>query len=180
MREDQTGPNIIGTYDELIDKTVRKECKYSLAVGATLLQAVVGRHCGRLVQIGEPFFKDAVSFVWPRNSALTLEMSNATLQLKTEGNLPSFLEYLRSREQCPLISSPTLTFKKLELFFYVAFAVCVVVFFEMIFDPQAVVSGPVATDSGTIVEGKNNENRSSSNAARTSEVSLPTTLEPGV
>lgn len=64
----------MNTYDELIEKTILKECKFSLVAGSTLLHAVLGKHFGRLVQTGEPFFEDAVSFVPPRGSGLTLDM----------------------------------------------------------------------------------------------------------
>lgn len=71
---EQKGPTFVNTYDELIEKTVPKECKFSLVAGSTLLHAVLGKHCGMLLQTGEPFFEDAVLFVPPRGFGLTLDM----------------------------------------------------------------------------------------------------------
>lgn len=147
-------------YDELIEKTVRKDCKYSLALGSTLLDAVVGKHCGRLVETGEPFVEDGVSFVLPRESPYTLEMSNATSQLKAEGALPNFLEYLRAREQCSLKGNPTLDFKKLRIFFFVAFVVCFVIFVEMVVDPQKAVSGSTERKNEKSAKSKHIEGQS--------------------
>lgn len=144
------------SYDELIEKTIRKECKYSLALESTLLHAVVGKYCGRLVLTGEPFIEDTVAFVLPRRSPLTLKMSNATLQLRAEGALRSFQEYLPNQEQCSLRSSPKLTFTKLRIFFFVAFSVCFLVFLEMVIDPQTAVSESAHDDSEKSSDGTNN------------------------
>lgn len=65
---------------------------------------------------------------------------NATLQLKAEGALPTLFEYLQRRGQCTPIGSTTLMFKKLKIFFSVTFGVRVLLFLEIIIDPQEVVS----------------------------------------
>lgn len=171
--DNQAQVTIVDSYDQLINKTVQRECKYSLALGSTLLVAVIGKHCGTLVQTGEPFFEDAVSFVLPKGSPYTLEMSNATLQLKAEGELKSFLEYLRTQEKCPLKSSPTLTFRKLRIFFFVAFAVCFVVFVEMVVDPQKVDSGSAERNAESDAEGKGDGDQSEAGSSTHELTSTP-------
>lgn len=136
--QDQTGPVIVDSYNELVAKTASKECKFSFALGSTLLDAASGRYCDILVPTGEPFFEGGTSFVLPRGSNFTQSMSNETLILKAQGLLPSIQEYLRTETSCRLSTSPVLTFKKLRLFFLLAYAVCFVIFLEMMLDPQTI------------------------------------------
>lgn len=135
-------PTILGSYDDLVEMTVNKSCKYSIAFGSTVLDAVVGRHCGKLLQTGQPFFEGSVSFVLPRGSPWTDKLSNATLQLKVEGALPSLQEYFENKDKCTLQNDPTLTFQKLRIFFFVSYAVCFLIFLEMVIDPQSVRKEP--------------------------------------
>lgn len=128
----------MSSYDELVERTVNKSCKFSSALGSTLLHAVVGRYCGKLIQTGEPFFEGGISYVMPKGSPLTPMLSNATLKLKVEGALPSVLEYLGRNDKCILRNDPTLSFSRLRIFFFVAFGVCFLVFLEMVIDPQTV------------------------------------------
>lgn len=109
-----------------------------MALGSTLTYAASGRYCGTLVLTGEPFFEGGISFVLPKGSNFTTEVSNATLQMKADGSLPSLEDTLRGQTECRLGTEPVLTFKKLRIFFFLAYAACLAVLLEMVMDPQSI------------------------------------------
>lgn len=119
-----------------------------MATGSNLQNAVINRHCGTLVTTGLPFNTIGMSFVLPRNSILTGPMDVATLQLRSEDAIPSIEQYVQGKVSCPLGTSSTLTFDRLSVFFYVAYGACILVFLEMVLDPQepVTISGDVQNE----------------------------------
>lgn len=72
--------------------------------------------------------------VVPKGSNLTSAMSKATLELLLR-QPSSFLEsYLRKWPHCTTKVATTLTFRKLKLFFIMAFSVCAAILIGMLFD----------------------------------------------
>lgn len=72
-----------------------------------MLDAVNGRYCGKLAQVGSPFFHTTISFVLPKKSNLTNAFSKETLKLREEAKLvtgPNFADKLK----CPNVTDPTL------------------------------------------------------------------------
>lgn len=146
LEEGQRGPVIVESYDEIMRRTATKQCKFSLAAASTILDASVGRYCGTLVRTGEPFFEGGTSFVLPLKSNLTAIMSNATLQMRAEGSLPSLQVYLREEYSCKMSNNPVLSFEKLKVFFLLAYGICFVIFLEMILGPRSARRRTVARD----------------------------------
>lgn len=140
------GPTLLSSYDELLEKTADKQCKFSMGLGSSLTYAASGRYCGTLVVTGRPFFEGGLSFVLPKGSNFTAEISNVTLQMKAGGSLPSLEDTLRGQGSCRQSTDPVLTFEKLRTFFFLAYSACVVLFLEMVMDPQNIKNGRVESD----------------------------------
>lgn len=115
-----------------------KSCKYLLVDGSTARVATNVRYCRTVVSTGDPVYPASNSFVVPLGSDLYLPLSNGTLKLLEEGRLESLEDYFERRGQCTLMESTTITFNKLRIFFISAYVVTLILFFEMILDPQQV------------------------------------------
>lgn len=115
-----------------------KSCKYLLVDGSTARLATNVRYCRRVVSTGDPVYPASNSFVVPIGSDLYFPLSNGTLKLLEEGRLESLQDYFERRGQCTLNESTTITFNKLRIFFISAYVVTLILFFEMVLDPQQV------------------------------------------
>lgn len=115
-----------------------KSCKYLLVDGSTARLATNVRYCRKVVSTGDPVYPASNSFVVPLGSDLYFPLSNGTLKLLEEGRLESLEDYFERRGQCTLSESTTITFNKLRIFFISAYVVTLILFFEMILDPQQV------------------------------------------
>eukprot|EP00177_Eucheuma_denticulatum_P008094 GFKZ01014752.1.p2 GENE.GFKZ01014752.1~~GFKZ01014752.1.p2 ORF type:complete len:215 (+),score=14.08 GFKZ01014752.1:1374-2018(+) len=135
-RESGLLPTFVGSVDELLEKTARRECKFSIGTGSTLADATEGRYCGRLVLTGEHFLEGGCGFTLPFRSPLTETMTNATLQLRSEGALPTLTSYLQRFGPCTVLIDPILTFARLRLFFFLAYGVCAFMLLTIVFVPR--------------------------------------------
>lgn len=143
-------PRIFNTYMEAGEAVARghsssqdeNNCRYLVVNGAMASRTVNTFHCKRLVITGRSFFINQVSFVFPLNSPHVEKFSAATLYLSEEGTLPSIEEYFnkQSSASCGASTQPSLSFRRLRLFFIMAFAAVFFIFVEMIVDPQKPVS----------------------------------------
>lgn len=144
--EGQEGPTYVDTFQNLFTKATEKECKFVLAAGGTLQYAASTRYCGTLWTPGRPFYANGVSCVLPRNSSLTAAFDNATMQLRTEDVIPTMDSIANEGGNCESKFSTSLNFKRLQVFFYMAFGASFLIFLEMILDPQAPLKeGPSGT-----------------------------------
>lgn len=79
--------------------------------------------------------RTGLSFVLPRGSNITEDLSEKTVFLTDAGVLRTPEKYLRAAGKCPE-QNLTLTVEKLRFFFYMAFSACLFLFLETIFDSQ--------------------------------------------
>jgi hypothetical protein len=79
---------------------------YSLA--SKIKWAAEGDYCGKLAAVGDSFFQASISFVLPRNSPYSDDMSSATLRLRELALIPSSRDYVEERKHCPPLTNPTL------------------------------------------------------------------------
>lgn len=105
-------------------------------------EKISGKYCGTLVETGKPLMAGGLSFVLPRGSNWTMPLSAETLQLRQENAFPTLNSYLSRNEDCNFRNKPSLSLKRLQLFFFIAYAACFVIFLEMIFDPQTAPDDP--------------------------------------
>eukprot|EP00177_Eucheuma_denticulatum_P000902 GFKZ01001638.1.p2 GENE.GFKZ01001638.1~~GFKZ01001638.1.p2 ORF type:complete len:243 (+),score=24.64 GFKZ01001638.1:1064-1792(+) len=126
------GPTFVTSYDEMIRKVVKKECRFGVAGGSSISQASTGRYCQTLVETGRPFFEGGLGIVLPRGSPFKEMMDNATLKLQSDGALPSVEDYLSQQGECSVSTDNGLTFGRLRFFFVIAYIVCGVLLIEMI------------------------------------------------
>lgn len=145
-----------------------KECRFVLALGGTLRHAEEARYCGVLTTTGSGFYDGALSFVVPKDSPLTEPFNRATLALRNQDAIPTIEEYLNRDGVCENISPPVLDFKKLQIFFYLAFGSCVLIFIEMIVDPQAALKSDQNGEQEDVEEEK---------AARSSALAVTDALD---
>lgn len=106
--------------------------------GATALTAVHGRYCEKLALAGRPFSEGGLSFILPKGAEYFEPLRKATLELRSESEVDSLDDYFEKKGKCEMSSSPQLTFTKLKTFFILAFVAVVLLFLEMVLDPQTV------------------------------------------
>lgn len=123
-------------YDRMVSMVASGECKYGLASEATLKSASTGRYCGKIILTGDPFFRAGASFVLPKHSPLTEEMSRATLKIISSDRVETVDEFIGNFSKCDQESVTTLTLSKLRYFFVFAFSICGILLLEMMIDPQ--------------------------------------------
>lgn len=104
--------------------------------GATAMTATNGRYCQKLALTGRKFTEGGLSFVLPKGSEYFTPLRKATLELQGEMLIDSLDRYYEKNGQCILSGSPRLTFSKLKTFFVVAFVAIILLFLEMVVDPQ--------------------------------------------
>lgn len=142
-------PNLIDSYDETIEKTANKECKFSVIDGATARFATAGKYCRRLVMTGEPTNPGGGAFILPRDSEYTEYLTNVTLQLRENGSLETLDEFFDRWGSCSIQTSTTLTMDRLRYFFVAAYGSSFVIFLIMILDPQRPPSLEPSTHTAT-------------------------------
>lgn len=139
---DTVYPRVEATFDDLIDALLKsRTCKYMLADGGTAAKAVNGRQCGQLVTTGTEFLTRSMAFATPHNWPPGDELARAMLTIHNGHQLPSFQEYVDNFHTCAQTTLPTISVKRLKVFFAlsVTFGVCVLV--GMLVDPQNPVNG---------------------------------------
>lgn len=129
-------PHLVNSYDEIVQKTVSKECKFSVVDGSTARFATTGKDCRNLVMTGEPANWGGVAFILPRGSEYVEYLTNITIQLRENGGLRTLDEFFSLWGSCPSRTSTTLAMSKLRFFFVIAYGCATVIFFVMILDPQ--------------------------------------------
>lgn len=78
-----------------------------------------GRFCGTLTQVGEEFFNNTLSFVLPKNSNMTRQLSYVTLELGRQNKIPGVIAY-GSPRPCQSKKERKLTWAQMKEFFFVA------------------------------------------------------------
>jgi hypothetical protein len=105
-------------------------CDFYFAAGAEAVWFVTGEYCKRLTIAGSSFYNIERSFILPKGSPLTHEMTLMTLKLRESGQLQSAAEYTKShRQDCPeAMPSVKMTWEKLAGFFILTWMVLLVFF----------------------------------------------------
>eukprot|EP00177_Eucheuma_denticulatum_P007571 GFKZ01013782.1.p1 GENE.GFKZ01013782.1~~GFKZ01013782.1.p1 ORF type:complete len:366 (+),score=25.83 GFKZ01013782.1:602-1699(+) len=147
-------PTVLSSASEMLEKTASKECKYSIGTGSVFGDATQGRYCGVLVLTGGHFLEGGCGFTLPFDSPYKDAITNATLQLKSEGALPSLEEYLERFGQCHFLFEPRLSFGRLRLFFFLAYGVCFLIFLGILLVPRKAVGKLGGFDTGKSESGE--------------------------
>ncbi|PXF43246.1 hypothetical protein BWQ96_07019 [Gracilariopsis chorda] len=122
----------LSTYEEIYDGLASGKCKFSICLESVITTQIRTQSCGQLVLLEEPLYTSGLSMVVPKGSNLTEAMSKATMTLLLS-QPSSFLEsFLRKWPKCTKKVASTLTFRKLKLFFILAFSVCAAILFVML------------------------------------------------
>lgn len=121
---------------DAMEATKNQTCKYLIGLGSSLRYVIERLYCGKVVLTGEPFFAEGVSFVVPSKSNLTIGLSKATLDLKNEDAVKTILDLFDNSNNCIPSRPRSLTFRKLQWFFFLAFGASVLLFLEMVFDKR--------------------------------------------
>lgn len=119
-----------------MDAVAERKCRFALVDGGTAGVAVNGRYCNLLVTTGKPFLRRGVSFILPPGSNNSAELRMTTLGLQELGRLKTMDDHFEARGTCSSSDKPELSFQRLRVFFIIAFAACIILFLEMVFDPQ--------------------------------------------
>lgn len=129
-------PTIVNSYDEAIEKTASKECRFTMLDGATARFATAGRFCKRLVVTGEAVNPSGASFILPRNSRYKEILTNSTMELRENGRLETLEEFFDRWGSCSNLSTTRLSMSSLRYFFVLAYGSAFVIFLVMVLDPQ--------------------------------------------
>lgn len=118
--------------------------------GGTAGANVYGRYCKDIFFTGRPISRHGASFVLPRGSSLTHNLSLATHHLVEHGLLLPLDDHFVKQGKCPPTSQkPSLKLDQLSVFFIIAFMVCGLICLEMMFDPQNEPEPPSVTTPTT-------------------------------
>lgn len=79
------------------------------------------KHCGKLLTAEQALYSGGLAMVLPRNSNITSAMSYATLKIINEVATPNMEKYFASIPSCSAKHGTALNFRKLRLFFSIAF-----------------------------------------------------------
>jgi hypothetical protein len=96
-------------------------CDFFYESGGLAGSTVKGQFCRRLELVGEPFFDHIASFVLPKSSPLTANMSMSTFRLREQDVLVSTASYLASIDCAPVVDG-TVGWDKMRIFFYSCYA----------------------------------------------------------
>lgn len=140
------------SYEESFKALANGTCRFLFTDAGNALTYINGRYCGELSIAGKPAFTNVVHFVLPKNSPYKANLTRAALQLKDEGNIITLHRLFDTAAKCNIGSSPSLTFGELQMFFVLAFAVCLILFVEMIIDPQRRKSNSDAQESSDLTD----------------------------
>jgi hypothetical protein len=110
-------------------------CDFFMALTSIVTVASENQYCNELTVVGETFFPVTTGFVLPRNSNLTMPMSNATLQLQQQDKLQTPIEYGVVRK-CKEVSQKRLTWRRMAIFFKVSYGTLVFMILLMLTDPR--------------------------------------------
>lgn len=160
-------PTIVKSFSEGFSSVEDEVCDYYYTLQGQVLTQTKGRFCGRLTAVGKSFFDTNVGFILPKGSALTSVMSEETLILREADKLESSFSFADD-QKCPDVTDPTITWSKLKVFFYMAYAGLTIILLLMIFDMFVDGSGRVST---VITNGDKTPDPADTNAAMNS--SLP-------
>lgn len=141
-------------YEALAAKTEARECHYMACLRSVVAEEVNGRRCGKIVITGEPVFEKGLSFVLPKGSNLTDQLSVATETILLKHSIPNLREYNSRRGDCSLHDSTSLSFRRLYIFFIMAYGACLLIFAEMILDPQTTIHKSDGSDIEEAVSSK--------------------------
>jgi len=131
-------PTFVQSYLEGAQLVADKKCKYFFVLGSTAIHFGTGRFCGTLQTTGSPFFTSGLHFLLPKGSNLTEHFGASTLRMRMADQIESIEQYglQRSRRGCDRGSGVTLNLRRLRIFFFVAWAVCGVMFVVNLVNPS--------------------------------------------
>lgn len=119
-------------YEDSFKALEEGKCKFVFIDGGNAEFSVRGRYFGQFSHVGEPFFRKEVHFVLPKLSPYYNILTEATLELRDGGHTQTLDEYMQAEPDDE--DSPQLTFKKLYMFFVLAFSACFILLAAMLVD----------------------------------------------
>lgn len=129
-------PIYVGSYEELFQNVADGNCQYGITMEYAIKSESWKRSCGEFVVVGEPLWTAGMAMLLPKGSALTELMSVATVQILRNRSKSTIQKWFDVNGECSLDARSTLSFKKLQFFFILAFSVGGLIFAWMVFDPQ--------------------------------------------
>jgi hypothetical protein len=125
-------------------------CDFFMELTSIVTVASENEYCNKLTVVGDAFSPLTTGFVLPRNSNLTMPMSNATLQLQQQDKLQTPIEYGVVRE-CKELSQTRLTWRRMAIFFEVSYATLVIMILLMLIDPRPQKAEEAADEEEAVV-----------------------------
>lgn len=119
------------SYNELIESTQNKDCKYTVMGGGLASLVSVGNYCRTLVAVGEPFLVRGLSFVIPPNWIHQQDLQNVALKAQQGQLVPSLETYIDSLGRCEAVHNHRMTVKMLYVFFIFVISVCVILLLDI-------------------------------------------------
>lgn len=174
MKEVKKQPKIVSSFAAGFEKVLDESCDYFYTLEGHVVSQTKGRYCGRLTAVGKPFFDTSVGFILPMDSNLTKIMSEQTLILREADKLETSTNFA-DRLSCNEVTDPTITWSKLRVFFYMAYAGLGVILVFMVFDMFIDGRNNAAPDTSSAQ--KNSKNLDSCDPQDLSHVSPPRSLE---
>lgn len=127
-------PQYFTDFDTMKTSALSGQCRFMLVSGPQRRLALNG-HCGVLVDTGEPVTARSIGFVVPARLEHEPELKKSVLEIQERNELPSLQEFLDAASTCDREAFPTLSFRRLRMFFFLAFSACSVMCFVMLLDP---------------------------------------------
>jgi hypothetical protein len=122
-------------FERGLDMTANTDaCEFFMGSSGTLAVAAETVHCGKLSVVGEPFYTISSGFALPKGSNLTEIMSEETLKLQLQDKIPSVLEFGTDNIKCTPVRDTQVTWRRLKVFFYVAYPVLAMLLLVVVFD----------------------------------------------
>ena len=135
-------PHTYPTFQEAIDEVAKEKnsaCKYFITDGITAIDALYGKHCGKLVETGEKGYPTTQGYIarldWDIN--FVEEIRRETLRLAEIGSLESLNDVKLSKDQsCVMEESGPIDFNTMRMFFYCAYGAAALLLLHVLADRQ--------------------------------------------
>lgn len=135
QRSSTVKPQLFTSFSAMTAATLAHTCRFMLTTGPQRRTAL-NAHCGTLVDVGEPVTARSIGLVVPRGWPHFAPLSHAILDLLERHEHPPLEEFLEDASTCDPPQFPTLPFRRLRMFFVLAFLSCAGMALVMIIDPQ--------------------------------------------
>lgn len=114
-------PIITNSDNDLLHALDVGTCAYGIVLKSTANMAINSKYCGTLLAAEQTLYSGGLTMVLPKNSNHTNVMSYATLKITNEVPTSGMEQYFASVPRCSIKNGTTLSFRKLRLFFSIAF-----------------------------------------------------------